>query len=787
MSYFYNVVRMSAVGAFMVAALSAYAESVQVGELFYDLNEADGTASLARSATYTGMTNVNIPGEITVDGNEYTVTSVAQQAFRECKSLESVTMGEGIATIGAWAFYKCSALTEVQFPSTLTYVMGSAFSNCTAIPALVLPDNLKKVDSYAFGTCKALAEVTLPKEMETLGGYAFYSCGKLSTIHFNAALDSIGENTFYGCGMTAVELPESLRAIGAGAFSNCTKLAEISLPQSLVKIGDQAFFRCSALTGIQLPDGIRTLGMAAFYECTSLADVALPEGITTIDSNCFYGCTSFRSMSVPASITTISNGMFYGCTGLENVNLHSGITAIGSSAFYGCSSLKTVELPAGITAISNSMFNRCSSLSSINIPESVTLIDENAFRQCTSLTELFIPKNVAAIGDVMVLGCTALQNIKVDESNPYYTDIDGVVVSKDKTHLVAYPAGRTDVYVMPESITDIDGYVFNSNPNISGIVFSKNLKTIGISAFYGCPGLTELDFPESLESIGGMAFFTDSNIKSVKLPNRDITIGNNALSLTGISNLVFPEGITTIGIEGESGFSIMGMCSSMQWMSLPSTLTKMSPLGSSCNNMTVFYSFAAEPPVLVGANVVTLASNVKVPKGSAEAYASAWSGLYPNLTYDDVLPGVPSVSINGNAATVAWEAYGDDIYTGAPVRYELILSAGGLEIHTDVLDGDNIGAGSMSHTFEGLSAGNAYSYEIKGYSALGQLTLLYTGDINLSSSGIDDAVAAEREAVSREYYDMSGRRISAPSASSICIVKTVYSDGSVTTEKHVMR
>lgn len=725
----------------MVAALSAYAESVQVGDLYYDLNESDGTAALARSTTYTELTSVDIPGTITVDGKDYTVTSVAQRAFQECKSLESVSMGESITTIDKWAFYKCSALTEV----------------------------------------------TLPAKMKTLGGYSFYYCDKLSTIHFNAALDSIGECTFYGCGMTSVELPKALRVIGSGTFSNCTKLVNISLPESLVKIGDQAFFRCGALSEVKLPAGIKTLGMAAFYECASLGDVALPDGIANISSNCFYGCTSLKNMAIPASITSINSGMFYGCSQLENVELHSGITSIGASTFYGCSSLKAVELPAGITAISNSMFNRCSSLSEINIPESVTLIDENAFRLCTSLTELFIPKNVDTIGNVMVFGCTSLQNITVDEANPYYIDIDGVVVTKDKTHLVAYPGARTDVYVMPESITDINGYVFNSNSNISGIVFSKNLKTIGMAAFYGCPGLTELDFPETLESIGDMAFFTDSNIKSIKLPNRDITIGNNALSLTGISTLVFPEGITTIGIAGEGGFSIMGMCNSMQWMSLPSTLTKMSPLGSSCNNMTVFYSFAVEPPVLVGANVVTLESTVKVPKGSAEAYASAWSALYPNLTYDDVLPGAPSVSISGNAATVAWEAYGDDIYTGTPVRYELRLSAGDREIRTDVLEGENIGAGSMSHTFEGLSAGNAYSYEIKGYSALGQLTLLYNGEINLSSSGIEDAVAAEREAVSREYYDMSGRRVSTPAASSLYIVKTVYSDGSVTTEKRVMK
>ena len=74
-----------------------------------------------------------------------------------------------------------------------------------------------------------------------------------------------------------------------------------------------------------------------------------------------------------------------------------------------------------------------------------------------------------------------------------------------------------------------------------------------------CNGLTELDFPQGMESIGDNAFFFSSNIKSIKLPNNDIFIGSNAFSATGVENLVFPEGIRAIGINGDQTYSAIMM------------------------------------------------------------------------------------------------------------------------------------------------------------------------------------------------------------------------------------
>lgn len=763
---------------------SIFAETIQIGNLYYDIDTSSATATVARNDAYKAMEVVEIPGKITVEGVEYTVTSIAQQAFQQ-SAVSTLSIGEGVTEIGKWSFYGCASLNEVSFPSTLTTVRQSAFYGCTAVPALVLPENLTTIESFGFGAMSGLVELTLPANIKVLTDNAFCDCVNLTTINFNNALEKIDANAFYGCGMTQLTLPESLQIIGTGAFSNCGKLKNVTFPETLTEIGPQAFFKCSALTSARLPSGVKSLGMGAFYGCIALDDVILPETLTFIDSNCFYGCEALKSIEIPSNITAISGNMFYNCVNLSDVKLHDNIMEIGSMAFYNCQSLSSIKLPIKLQSLSLGLFTDCTSLAEIEIPDAVTNIDDNVFYGCTSLSEVNISKNVEHIGAAFVLGCTNLKDIRVSEDNPNYADISGVLVSKDGTVLLAYPAGRTEVFVMPESIVEIDSYLFNANTNISGIVFSKNLKTIGASSFYGATGLSDIDFPDSLEFLGNTAFFFNNSIKSVRLPNNDIIIGNYALYATGISKLVFPEGITTIGINGDEAYSILGSCSDLQWISLPSTLKAMYPFASGCDNMSTIYSFAAEPPVLKGENAVTITATVKVPKGSAEAYADAWGSLYPNLKYEDVLPAGATVTTADASAMVAWEAYSDDLYTSTPVRYEITLSENGNVVKEDVIEGEQATADMLHYTFSNLDR-KVYTYEVKGYSSDRQVTILHTGEINMDVSSIE-SVSGKPDVVAREYYTLTGQQVAAPVAPSLYIVKTIYADGSTTTVKQIVK
>ncbi len=52
-------------------------------------------------------------------------------------------------------------------------------------------------------------------------------------------------------------------------------------------------------------------------------------------------------------------------------------------------------------------------------------------------------------------GCESLMKIIVSEDNSVYSDIDGIVFSKDKTKLLICPTGKYGEYTVPDGVTSI--------------------------------------------------------------------------------------------------------------------------------------------------------------------------------------------------------------------------------------------------------------------------------------------------------------------------------------------
>ena len=761
----------------------AWADTVQVGNLFFEADNTAKTATVVKDASYADLTSVTIPGKVTISDAEYTVTAVGISAFEKCSNLTTLNFEEGVTVIDEKAFSSCKGLTSISFPNTLTTVNKSAFSSCSGLTSLVLPANLSTIENSGFGNCTKLVELTLPASLKTLTYNAFTGASALKTVNFAEGLETIENNAFYGSGLETVTLPSSIKSLGTGAFSNSSKLKTIVFPEGMTSLGDQAFYKCSSLEEAKFPSTLESIGNATFYECKALNGVTFPAGIKSINDNAFYGCASLTSIVWPESLTSINDNMFYECNALADIKLHENVTYIGKSAFRGCA-FESIDLPSKITQISDGTFYSCENLSHIDIPESVTSIGTNAFR-FTGLTELNISANVTSLGSSMITGCTKLQRVNIAEGNPNYTDIDGVIFNKEKTLLLAYPGGKGEEYDMPDSTEEIFQYAFNQVASIKSIKFSKNLKVIGLSAFYGCSQLEAIEFYDALEKIGDTAFFMDRGIKSVKMTNNNalnIQFGNNALSMLGISQMLFPEGIKSIGVGETANYSVMGSCTAVEWISFPSTLEELSPLGSGCLGLRAIYSFAVVPPVLKGTNKITIAPTVKVPKGSADAYKAAWSELYPNVTFEDVLPLPPATESNGNTATISWETFSDDIYGGSPVRYVISLDN---DSEDTVIEGEAATAKNISHTFSNLANGS-YNYTIKGFSSLGELSFLHNGKFEIETSAIDN-ISASNDIVSVEYYDVKGYKVTAPVANTLYIVRTTYADGSVDTAKQVFK
>ena len=135
----------------------------------------------------------------------------------------------------------------------------------------------------------------------------------------------------------------------------------------------------------------------------------------------------------------------------------------------------------------------------------VTTIGKNAFAQ-TGLGCLNIP---ASITDIKpnAFKFSGFNKIEVDKNNLNYTSINGVLFSKDKTVLLAYPKENSATsYIIPDGVKIIGSTAFMGTSNLNSIVIPNGVTTIKENAFYLCSNLKNVSIPTSVKSIGEYAF-----------------------------------------------------------------------------------------------------------------------------------------------------------------------------------------------------------------------------------------------------------------------------------------
>ena len=110
---------------------------------------------------------------ITFDGD---VTSIGEDAFRECTSLTSVTIPDSVTEIGYGAFWGCTSLTSVTIPDSVTSIGNHAFRDCTSLTSVTIPDSVTEIGEDAFECCTSLTSVTIPDSVTSIGYSAFWNC-----------------------------------------------------------------------------------------------------------------------------------------------------------------------------------------------------------------------------------------------------------------------------------------------------------------------------------------------------------------------------------------------------------------------------------------------------------------------------------------------------------------------------------------------------------------------------------------------------------------------------------
>ena len=137
---------------------------------------------------------------LAVEGNDYTVTSIGDNAFYNCSSLTSVTISSSVTSIGNSAFSSCSSLATVTFGdnSALESIGSYAFSGCRSLKSIEIPENVTSIEG-AFAGCSSLTSVTIPSSVTIIGWHAFRYCSSLTSVTIPSSVTSIRNSAFDGC------------------------------------------------------------------------------------------------------------------------------------------------------------------------------------------------------------------------------------------------------------------------------------------------------------------------------------------------------------------------------------------------------------------------------------------------------------------------------------------------------------------------------------------------------------------------------------------------------------
>ena len=422
--------------------------------------------------------------------------------------------------------YQSTGVFVVKISNNISSITFSSSSKgYSNVQAVTLGDSITNIGSYAFNKCSKLTSVTIPNSVTNIGRYAFVSCSGLTEVH-------ISDLTAW-CGISFGDYYSNPCYYAHRLFLNDEEIVNLVIPDSVTSIGEWAFYDCRGLTSVTIGNGVTSIGDSAFFNCYGLTSITIGNGVTSIGRYAFSRCRGLTSVTIPDGVTSIGDYAFYNCSGLTSVTIPDGVTSIGANAFGN-----NYKLTFPIYNTSHTILWGVSpSITTFTIPSGVTGIGSNAFYGCSGLTSVTIPQGVTSIGDFAFLGCSGLTSVTI-----------------------------------PNSVTNIGRYAFADCSSMTSVTIGNGVMSIGYDAFSKCSGLTEVHISD-LTAWCAISFDNSS-------ANPCYYAHRLFLNDTEITDLVIPNGVTSIGVDAFSG------CSGLTSVTIPNSVTNIGSAFIGCSGLT---------------------------------------------------------------------------------------------------------------------------------------------------------------------------------------------------------
>jgi uncharacterized protein (TIGR02145 family) len=205
----------------------------------------------------------------------------------------------------------------------------------------------------------------------------------------------------------------------------------------------------------------------------------------------------------------IGVGTFAQLNGLKSVTIPNSVTSIGYGAFMYCDGLRSIDVSYG-----NPVYSSVDGVLLNKAKDTIILYPRGKQGAFT------IPNTVANIYSDLFSGCPGLTSINVNDDNPRYSSVDGVLFNKAKDTLILCPRGKQGAFDIPNGVTVIESEAFRGT-RLTSVTIPNSVISIGGYAFYMCDDLKSVTIPSSVTKLGNGVFTFCKGLTSIVSLNPD--------------------------------------------------------------------------------------------------------------------------------------------------------------------------------------------------------------------------------------------------------------------------